>query len=518
MRTEEARPVHLEDYRPPDWLVETVELDVSLDPTATEVRAALTLRPNGNGAAPAPLMLDGESLKLRALKLDGAALPPEQFVATPDRLTIAQPPQRRFRLEIETVVDPSANTQLLGLYRSGAIYCTQCEAEGFRRITYFPDRPDVMAVYTTRIEAEKADAPVLLANGNLVASGDVPGTNRHFAVWHDPFPKPSYLFALVGGKLACVEDRFRTISGREVTLRIYVEPGKESRCVYAMDSLKRAMRWDETAFGREYDLDIFMIVAVSDFNMGAMENKGLNVFNDKYVLASPETATDNDFERIEAIIAHEYFHNWTGNRITCRDWFQLCLKEGLTVFRDQEFSADQRSRAVERISDVRGLRAHQFVEDAGPLAHPVRPTLYREINNFYTATVYEKGAEVVRMLTRLLIYALVLPGRHARGRRYWQLRCARTNLSPRPRPERARNTRPAEQGADGRSARHRTRRARWARPAAQARRWARNRARRADSDQARRNLHVRRYRRTARAFAQSRIFRADQAHRQPWRR
>ena len=259
-----------------------------------------------------------------------------------------------------------------------------------------------MAVYTTRIEAEKAEAPVLLANGNLVASGDVPGTGRHFAVWHDPFPKPSYLFALVGGTLACVEDHFRTMSGRDVTLRIYVEPGKEPRCPHAMDSLKRAMRWDETAFGREYDLDIFMIVAVSDFNMGAMENKGLNVFNDKYVLASPETATDSDYDRIEAIIAHEYFHNWTGNRITCRDWFQLCLKEGLTVFRDQEFTADERSRAVERISDVRGLRAHQFVEDAGPLAHPVRPALYHEINNFYTATVYEKGAEVVRMLQTLL--------------------------------------------------------------------------------------------------------------------
>src|SRR5258707_3281144 len=242
----------------------------------------------------------------------------------------------------------------------------------------------------------------MLASGNLVASGDVAYTMSHFAVGHDRIPKPSYLFALVGGKLACVEDRFRTMSGREVTLRIYVEPGKEPRCAYAMDSLKRAMRWDETAFGREYDLDIFMIVAVSDFNMGAMENKGLNVFNDKYVLASPETATDTDFERIEAIIAHEYFHNWTGNRITCRDWFQLCLKEGLTVFRDQEFSADQRSRAVERISDVRGLRAHQFIEDAGPLAHPVRPTVYREINNFYTATVYEKGAEVVRMLIHLL--------------------------------------------------------------------------------------------------------------------
>jgi aminopeptidase N len=402
MRTEEARPVRLEDYRPPDWLVETVELDVTLDPVATRVRATLTLRPNGKRAAPAPLMLDGDALELRALKLDGAALPHEQFVATADRLTIAQPPHRPFRLEIETVVDPSANTQLMGLYRSGPIYCTQCEAEGFRRITYFPDRPDVMAVYTTRIEAEKADAPVLLANGNLIASGDVPGTSRHFAVWHDPFPKPSYLFALVGGKLACVEDRFRTMSGREVTLRIYVEPGKEARCAYAMDSLKRAMRWDETAFGREYDLDIFMIVAVSDFNMGAMENKGLNVFNDKYVLASPETATDGDFDRIEAIIAHEYFHNWTGNRITCRDWFQLCLKEGLTVFRDQEFSADARSRAVERISDVRGLRAHQFMEDAGPLAHPVRPRLYHEINNFYTATVYEKGAEVVRMLKTLL--------------------------------------------------------------------------------------------------------------------
>jgi aminopeptidase N len=402
MRTEEARPVHLEDYRPPDWLVETVELDVKLDPVATRVRATLSLRPNGSGAAPAPLTLDGDALDLRGVKLDGATLPPEQFVATADRLTIAQPPHRPFQLEIETVVDPSANTQLMGLYRSGAIYCTQCEAEGFRRITYFLDRPDVMAVYTTRIEAEKADAPVLLANGNLVASGNLPGTSRHFAVWHDPFPKPSYLFALVGGKLACVEDRFRTMSGRDVTLRIYVEAGKEARCLYAMDSLKRAMRWDETAFGREYDLDIFMIVAVSDFNMGAMENKGLNVFNDKYVLASPETATDSDFERIEAIIAHEYFHNWTGNRITCRDWFQLCLKEGLTVFRDQEFSADARSRAVERISRVRGLRAHQFVEDAGPLAHPVRPRLYHEINNFYTATVYEKGAEVVRMIKALL--------------------------------------------------------------------------------------------------------------------
>ena len=274
-------------------------------------------------------------------------------------------------------------------------------AEGFRRITYYPDRPDVMAVYTTRIEADKAEAPVLLANGNLTDSGELPG-GRHFAVWDDPWPKPAYLFALVGGKLGHIEDSFVTASGREVTLRIYVEPGKEDRCDYAMDALKRSMRWDEEAFGREYDLDIFMIVAVSDFNMGAMENKGLNVFNDKYVLATSETATDNDFVAIESIIAHEYFHNWTGDRITCRDWFQLCLKEGLTVYRDQEFTSDQRSRVVTRIGDVRGLRATQFVEDAGPLAHPVRPEVYREINNFYTTTVYEKGAEVVRMIHTLL--------------------------------------------------------------------------------------------------------------------
>ena len=402
MRTEEARPVRLEDYRPPDWLVDTVELDVALHPTATRVRATLRLRPNPIAVAPAPVVLDGDDLKLVSLKLNGETLPAAHYLATPDSLTLPQPPHGPFALEIETEVDPSANTRLMGLYRSAGTYCTQCEAEGFRRITYFPDRPDVLAVYTTRIEAEKPQAPVLLANGNLVDAGDVPGTARHFAVWRDPFPKPSYLFALVGGDLACVEDRFVTISGREVALRIFVEHGKEDRCGYAMDSLKRAMRWDEQAFGREYDLDVFMIVAVSDFNMGAMENKGLNVFNDKYVLASPDTATDADYERIEAIIAHEYFHNWTGNRITCRDWFQLCLKEGLTVFRDQEFTSDQRSRPVKRIADVRALRAQQFVEDAGPLAHPVRPGRYHEINNFYTATVYEKGAEIVRMLQGLL--------------------------------------------------------------------------------------------------------------------
>jgi aminopeptidase N len=400
MRTDIAQPIRLEDYRQPDWLVDTVHLDVSLHPSGTRVKAKLALRPNPQVPA-APLVLDGDELSLTSLKIDGAEAAPDSFIATPERLTIAQPPARPFTLEIETTVDPSANTQLSGLYRSSGTYCTQCEAEGFRRITYFPDRPDVMAVYTTRIEADKTEAPVLLANGNLVERGDLPG-GRHVAVWHDPHPKPSYLFALVGGDLACIEDRFRTMSGRDVTLRIYVEHGKEDRCGYAMDALKRAMRWDEQAFGREYDLDIFMIVAVSDFNMGAMENKGLNVFNDKYVLATPETATDADYSHIEAIIAHEYFHNWTGNRITCRDWFQLCLKEGLTVFRDQEFSSDMRSRPVKRIADVRNLRAAQFVEDAGPLAHPVRPQTYKEINNFYTSTVYEKGAELVRMVQTLI--------------------------------------------------------------------------------------------------------------------
>ncbi len=402
MRTEQAVPVRLSDYRAPDWLVKTVELDVSLHPKNTVVRAKLAVEPNPQAAAPAPLVLDGDGLQLRAVKVDGEALAPDAFVATDDGLTIPQPPNRAFVLETETVIDPTANTKLMGLYRAGSTYTTQCEAEGFRRITYFPDRPDVMAVYTTRIEAEKADAPVLLSNGNLVESGDIAGTARHFAVWHDPFPKPSYLFALVGGTLGAVEDSFTTMSGRSVALKIYVEPGKESRARYAMDALKRAMKWDEETFGREYDLDIFMIVAVSHFNMGAMENKGLNIFNDKAVLASPDTATDADYSSVETVIAHEYFHNWTGNRITCRDWFQLCLKEGLTVFRDQEFTSDVRSRPVKRITDVRGLRGHQFVEDAGPLAHAVRPEVYREINNFYTSTVYEKGAEVVRMLKTLL--------------------------------------------------------------------------------------------------------------------
>lgn len=396
------QPVRLGDYRPPDWLVDTVHLDVRLHPTAARIVARLALRPNPEGREGSPIVLDGDELNLKSLALDGTPLAGSAYVATSTGLTLLAPPQRALTLEIETVVDPSANTRLMGLYRSSGTYCTQCEAEGFRRITYFPDRPDVLAVYTTRIEAERDEAPVLLGNGNPVEAGAVEDTSRHYAVWHDPWPKPSYLFALVGGKLDRITEDFVTATGKAVELGIYVEPGKTARAGYAMDALKRAMRWDEEAFGCEYDLDVFNIVAVADFNMGAMENKGLNIFNDKYVLASPETATDADYANIEAIIAHEYFHNWTGNRITCRDWFQLCLKEGLTVFRDQEFSSDQRSRPVKRIADVRLLKGHQFPEDSGPLAHPVRPSSYREINNFYTATVYEKGAEVVRMLKTVL--------------------------------------------------------------------------------------------------------------------
>jgi aminopeptidase N len=401
MRTDIPHAVRLADYRPPDYLIDRVHLDIALHPSRTEVRAVLEMRPNPKVASAGPLLLDGDGLAFVRAALDGAELGADAFIAKPEAFTLHAPPSRAFELVLETVLDPSSNTQLMGLYRSSSCYCTQCEAEGFRRITYFLDRPDVLAVYTTRIVAHEAEAPVLLSNGNLVDSGGI-GEGRHFAVWHDPFPKPAYLFALVGGDLACVADRFKTASGRDVALKIYVEHGKESKCGYAMDALKRAMRWDEEVFGLEYDLDVFMIVAVSDFNMGAMENKGLNIFNDKYVLALPETATDQDYANIEAIVAHEYFHNWTGNRITCRDWFQLCLKEGLTVFRDQEFSSDQRSRAVKRISDVRILRSQQFAEDAGPLAHSVRPEIYHEINNFYTATVYEKGAEVIRMLKRII--------------------------------------------------------------------------------------------------------------------
>jgi aminopeptidase N len=402
MREADAQTVRLKEYRAPDWLVDKVELDFRLDPKATRVFSKLALRRNPKGRKDAPIVLDGDELSLASIKLNGRVLDAGQFEATAAKLTIAKPGANKLQLEIETIINPTANTKLMGLFRSNATYCTQCEAEGFRRITYFPDRPDVLSVYTVRIEADRDDAPMLLSNGNPIEAFGIPNTNRHYAIWHDPFPKPSYLFALVGGKLDYIEEPFVTSSGRSVVLRIFVEPGKTGLADFAMDALKRSMRWDERVFGCEYDLDVFHIVAVSDFNMGAMENKGLNIFNDKYVLASPDTATDLDYENIEAIIAHEYFHNWTGDRITCRDWFQLCLKEGLTVYRDQEFSADERSRAVERIGDVRRLKSFQFAEDAGPLAHPVRPDTYREINNFYTVTVYEKGAEVVRMLKTLL--------------------------------------------------------------------------------------------------------------------
>ena len=402
MRTENPPVIRLEDYRPTDYLIDAIDLDISLAPSASQVVAQLAVRPRRGTPPGTPLVLDGDALVLKRLTLDGTPLPEAAVAATPDSLTLHAPPARPFRLSIETEVDPSANSALMGLYLSRGIYTTQCEAEGFRRITYFLDRPDVLAVYTTRLEAKKSEAPVLLSNGNLVEEGDIPATDRHYAVWHDPFPKPSYLFALVGGELALIDDTFQTRSGREVRLAIHCEPGKQERCRYAMDALKRSMRWDEERFGLEYDLDVFNIVAVSDFNMGAMENKGLNIFNDKYVLVDPETGTDQDYAHVEAVIAHEYFHNWTGNRITCRNWFQLCLKEGLTVFRDQEFSSEMRSRAVKRITDVVALREHQFPEDAGPLAHPPRPTAYREINNFYTATVYEKGAEICRMLQTVL--------------------------------------------------------------------------------------------------------------------
>ena len=391
-------PIYLADYRPPDFLVERVGLDVALASTDTRVASRLSLRPNPASPGRAPLLLDGEGLELESIALNGRTLEPSEFEKTADGLMLPGPFDGAFELDIVSHINPEANKALSGLYRSRSIYCTQCEPEGFRRITYFPDRPDVLAVYTVRIEGEKDEAPVLLANGNPLESGPVAGTTRHFARWHDPHPKPSYLFALVGGDLALVCDRFTTRSGRAVDLRIYVEPGKEDRCGWAMESLKRCMSWDEERYGLEYDLDVFMIVAVSDFNMGAMENKGLNIFNDKLILARPDTATDADYAAIEAVIAHEYFHNWTGNRVTCRDWFQLCLKEGLTVFRDQEFTGDVRSAGVKRIADTRALKAHQFSEDAGPLAHPVRPSSYIEINNFYTATVYEKGAELCRML------------------------------------------------------------------------------------------------------------------------
>jgi aminopeptidase N len=401
MRTDTGKTFRLEEYKPTDYEISETILTFRLDPLATTVKSRLSILRRDGVAADAPLALDGEDLKLLSVKVDGKELMGNAYTVTPDKLTIHDLPAGRFTLEVETDIAPLSNKALSGLYLAEGIYCTQCEAEGFRRMTYFYDRPDILSVYSVRIEAPQDVAPILLANGNLTNSGKLE-SGWHFAEWHDPHPKPSYLFALVGADLGVIHDEFFTMSGRRVDLRIYVEHGKEKLAGYAMDSLKRSMRWDEERFGREYDLDIFMIVAVSSFNMGAMENKGLNVFNDKYVLADPDTATDVDYAGIEAVIAHEYFHNWTGNRITCRDWFQLCLKEGLTVYRDHEFSADQRSRAVKRITEVRGLKAHQFPEDQGPLAHPARPRKYREINNFYTATVYEKGSEIVRMFATIL--------------------------------------------------------------------------------------------------------------------
>jgi aminopeptidase N len=401
MRGENEETVFLKDYAETPYAIEKVELDVRIAPDTSVIRAMLTLVPRANTAPGTPLVLDGEELTLRTVAIDGLPQSLTAYEATPTGLTIHQPPNKRFVLETEVAVEPEKNIRLMGFYRSSGTWCTQCEPEGFRRITYYLDRPDVLAPFKVRMSADQALAPILLSNGNLVEQGALPD-GKHFAVWEDPFPKPAYLFAMVAGDLGSIHDEFTTASGRKVALGIYCTHGKESECLYAMDSLKRSMAWDERRFGREYDLDIFNIVAVSDFNFGAMENKGLNIFNDKLVFAKPESATDADYINIESVIAHEYFHNWTGDRITCRDWFQLCLKEGLTVYRDQEFSMDERSRPVNRIDDVRQLRQTQFPEDGGPLAHPARPDRYKEINNFYTATVYEKGAEIVRMLATLL--------------------------------------------------------------------------------------------------------------------
>ena len=399
-QTVEPAVTRLADYAPPPFLVDEVDLDFDLDAEQTMVRARLEVRRNPDAPRAADLVLAGHGLDTRAVRVDGESVSGNRIEIAAETLTVRDAPDA-FVLETEVAIRPGANKSLEGLYASSGNLCTQCEAEGFRKITWFLDRPDVMARYRTRIVAHPRHYPVLLSNGNDVERGTLED-GRRFVVWEDPYPKPTYLFALVAGRLECVEDTFTTRSGRPVVLRIYVQPHNIDRCAHAMDSLKRAMRWDEDVYGLEYDLDTFMVVAVDDFNMGAMENKGLNVFNSAYVLARPDTATDRDFAAIEAVIAHEYFHNWTGNRVTCRDWFQLSLKEGLTVFRDQEFSADVASRAVKRIRDVRLLRTHQFAEDAGPMAHPVRPDSYIEIGNFYTVTIYNKGAEVIRMLHTLL--------------------------------------------------------------------------------------------------------------------
>lgn len=386
---------YLADYQKPDFTIKKVELNFELHDDVTHVISKMTIKRQGDAGK--PLVLDGKDMKLVSVFVDGDDV---KYEVAAESLTVYDVPDE-FELSIANDIDPASNTALEGLYMSNGMFCTQCEAQGFRRITYFIDRPDVMATYRVRIDAPKEHYPVLLSNGNEVDSGDLEG-GRHFVIWDDPFPKPSYLFALVGGNLGYVEDHFKTMSDVDVTLRIFAEETDLDKCPHAMDSLKKSMKWDEDVYGREYDLNIFNIVAVSHFNMGAMENKSLNIFNTKCILAKAETATDTDFSFIETVVAHEYFHNWTGNRVTCRDWFQLSLKEGLTVFRDHEFSSDMGSRAVTRINDVRTLRQHQFAEDSGPMAHPVRPESYMEINNFYTMTIYEKGSEVIRMVHRLL--------------------------------------------------------------------------------------------------------------------
>ncbi|WEW97383.1 aminopeptidase N [Pseudomonas nitroreducens] len=406
MRTEQPKVIYLKDYQAPEYLIDETNLTFELYEDHTLVHAQLVMRRNPDRAAAAPgdslppLVLDGQQLELLSVALDDQALEAGQYQLDENHLTL-QPTAATFTVDSTVRIHPETNTALEGLYKSGKMFCTQCEAEGFRKITYYLDRPDVMSSFTTTLSAEQHQYPVLLSNGNPVASGSEEG-GRHWATWQDPFKKPAYLFALVAGDLWCVEDQFTTMSEREVTLRIYVEPENIDKCQHAMDSLKNSMRWDEKVYGREYDLDIFMIVAVNDFNMGAMENKGLNIFNSSCVLAKAETATDAAHQRVEGVVAHEYFHNWSGNRVTCRDWFQLSLKEGFTVFRDSEFSADMNSRTVKRVEDVAFLRTNQFAEDAGPMAHPVRPDSFIEISNFYTLTVYEKGSEVVRMIHTLL--------------------------------------------------------------------------------------------------------------------
>jgi aminopeptidase N len=399
MSESSVQTIYLKDYQAPAFELEKVTLTFRLFEDGATVLSVLNFKRRADASVD-DLYLHGEDLTLRSLKLNQQLLSSGDYQVDHEGLTIKSVPDE-FMLECETWIKPQENKRLEGLYKSSSMFCTQCEAEGFRRITYYPDRPDVMSVFQTRIEADKATYPILLSNGNPVDSGDLP-EGRHFVTWEDPFPKPCYLFALVAGDLYCQEDVFVTCTGRKIDLRIFVDYKNSDKCDYAIDSLQRSMKWDEDVYGREYDLDIFMIVAVDDFNMGAMENKGLNIFNSSCVLAKTDTATDTAYQRIEAIVAHEYFHNWSGNRVTCRDWFQLSLKEGFTVFRDSEFSADMSSRVVKRIDDVNFLRTAQFAEDAGPMSHPVRPSSYMEISNFYTLTVYEKGAELVRMFHTLL--------------------------------------------------------------------------------------------------------------------